>query len=158
MLSRRRLLRSGSLSAFSLLLLSATRRLSFGQGLKTDPNFDFPIPLSAVQDPLYHYKQSAFQMFVGTPFNLVSPKANVTLTLNSVTGYQPSPNTVITTKPPRPCESFSLSFAASGPLPTKTTLYTVNHAALGKFNLFLRPQAIQKGQLFYEAAFSRLVI
>src|SRR5258708_21332576 len=131
MLSRRSFMRSGVLTALALGVTVATRRSAFAQGAKSNPNFDFPIPYSALQDPLMNFKQSAFKMFIGTPFNVTKPKSNVVLTLVNVTGYQPDPNTKITTKPPRPCDCYSLSFSATGALPTTNTVYSLTHAALG---------------------------
>ena|SRR5260370_1355303 len=119
MLSRRTFLQSGTLTAASLGVVAATGRLAFGQGKTQDPNFGFQIPYSVLSNPLLYYKQSAFENCIGSTFNLASPKSSASLVLVGVTGYKPNPNTRISTKPARPCESFTLSFGATGALPTR---------------------------------------
>jgi hypothetical protein len=156
MSSRRSFLRSGTLTAVSLGIVAATGRLGFGQGRTQNRNPGFQIPYSELQNPLLYYKQSAFENCIGSTFSIDSNQGSARLILVAVTGYTPNPNTQLSTKPARACESFSLLFSASGALPTSTTVYTVNHMVLGTFDLFLTPGASQNGVRYYQAVINHL--
>ena len=52
-------------------------------------------------------------------------------------------------------DSFSLMFKAARTLPPFTSIYTVSHPALGKFDLFLTPRT-QDGVFYYEAVFNHI--
>ena len=153
MLSRRSFLRSGTLTALSLSLAAGTGRLVFGQRRKgSNPGLDFQIPDSIRQDPLLYYNQAAFESYLGSTFTAFGAAGGMAnLTLVSVTGYKPNPDTVITTAKARETECFSLRFNASDSLPTFIPIHTLNHDALGKINLFMTERKTDRGEIFYEA-------
>ena len=152
MLSRRNFLRSGTLTALSIGLAVKAGRTVFGQSSNQNPALDFPIPDTARQQPLFNYNRTAFENALGSTFT--SPDArgkNVNLTLVSVKAFESKTDTKLMTKPARRTDSFALSFNASRALPAFTTIYTLNHPVLGKFDLFMTPRKRDDGALFYDA-------
>ena len=55
-----------------------------------------------------------------------------------------------------PTNSFSLLFLSNKPLPTSTSIYNIDHPALGEFKLFLTPSLGKRGELCYEAVFNHV--
>jgi hypothetical protein len=51
---------------------------------------------------------------------------------------------------------FTLNFRADGPLSEITTIHRLDHAALGRLDLFLTHRVDERGQHFYEAVFNHL--
>jgi len=152
MLSRRNFLRSGTLTALSVGLAVGAGRKVFGQIQKQNPALDFPIPDSVRAEPLFHYTRAAFENAIGTTFTTPDARGKaVNLTLVSVKAFTSNPNTRLTTKKPRPTDSFSLSFNASSALPEFTSIYTLNHPVLGKFDMFMTIRKTASGAIFYDA-------
>lgn len=152
MLSRRNFLRTGTLTALSVGLAVGAGLKVFGQIQKQNPALDFPIPDSVRAEPLFHYTRSAFENAVGTSFT--SPDArgrNVTLTLVSVKAFTSNPKTRLTTGKPRPTDSFALEFNAARALPAFTSIYSLNHPVLGKFDMFMTLRKTGSGAIFYDA-------
>ncbi len=152
MLSRRNFLRSGTLTALSIGLAVGAGQKIFGQRSSQNPALDFPIPDRARQQPLFSYTRSAFENALGTTFT--SPDArgkNVNLTLVSVKAFPSITDTKMMTKKGRSTDSFALSFNALRELPAFTTIYTLNHPVLGKFDLFMTPRKREDGAFFYDA-------
>jgi hypothetical protein len=52
--------------------------------------------------------------------------------------------------------SFSLLFVSEERLPQFTTIYKIEHAALGQFDLFLTAGTGKQGELYYQAVFNHL--
>jgi len=53
--------------------------------------------------------------------------------------------------------SFSLLFISEERLPQFTTIYKIEHAALGQFDLFLTASTGKHGELYYQAVFNHLI-
>jgi hypothetical protein len=67
----------------------------------------------------------------------------------------PSAASLKVTKRARPSECFALIFSSNGTLTDLTTIYDVEHAALGTFPLFLtRRDGDNEGSYIYEAVFN----
>ena len=164
-ISRRNFIRSATLSALSAGLILKSGDLVFGQGTKRSnlsqvPRTaagDFQIPASAAENPVIYYKQATFEPYVGGTFISRDARGRaIQMTLVSVTGYAPDRATRITTSNPRPSDSFTLLFRASRELPPFTSIYVIEHAVLGKFDLFLKRAGADK-QVFYEAVVNHII-
>ena len=139
-LSRRTFLRDAFRSTLSVGILVASARMGFGQD---------PIPEEAQKDPVFLFAASTFEPYVGDIFTAPNSRGQlVELRLVSVEKYE-AENTL--TKRARASNSFSLNFAAAGELPPFTSIHTISHPRLGKFDLFLTRRKNEKGELSYEA-------
>lgn len=158
-LSRRSFLRSGTLTAFAAGCAFGPGRLAFGQNIHdTNPAVDFQIPYEATQNPVFYYTRQTFEPYVGGIFRgRAAGGGPVSLELLRATGYSPSAATRIMTKRARPTDSFSLTFRAARPLSELSTIHTLEHAALGKFDLFMTRAVEGRGRVLYEAVINHVV-
>ena len=141
-LSRRSFLRDAFRSTLSVGLLVASARMGLGQQEPT-------VPLDVQKDPVFMFAASTFEPYVGDIFQAPNSRGQlVEMVLVSVEKYQ-AENTL--TRRARASESFSLTFKAAGELPPFTSIHTISHPRLGKFDLFLTRHKNEKGELFYEA-------
>jgi uncharacterized protein DUF6916 len=141
-LSRRTFLRDAFRTTLSVGVVVAAARMGLGQ---QDPT----VPTDAQKDPVFMFAASTFELYVGDVFQAPNSRGElVELRLVSVDKYE-AENTL--TKRARPSESFSLSFKAAGELPPFTSIHTISHPRLGKFDLFLTRRKNDKGELYYEA-------
>jgi hypothetical protein len=166
--TRRTFLRTGALAAVAAGIALSPARFAFGQDTKTpNPSQDFEIPYEAKLDPVFSYTKATFDPYVGGIFTARgSDGKRVSLTLSAVLGARASeqtraPRTGATVSTPltskaRPVETFTLIFRASGPLSELSTIHQLEHAALGKFSLFLERTKDEKGQEVYEAVITHL--
>lgn len=100
----------------------------------------------AGEDPLANYSKDTFKSYLRSVFQLSAGGAIVEITLKSVDDM-PSP---------RGGECFTLLFRG-GSSPHRQDTYTLNHPALGKFELFLVPVGTDKyGAQGYLATINRL--
>ncbi|MCA1635793.1 MAG: hypothetical protein LC802_19420 [Acidobacteria bacterium] len=170
--TRRTFLRTGALAAISAGFALSSVRLAFGQESKqTNPALDFQVPYETQLDPVFNYTKATFEPYVG---GLFSARGNdgrqVTLTLVAVRDLSDKVRArvsnetaaqfkrrqrvaVITTKS-RATNTFALVFHASGPLSELSTIHQLDHAALGKFSLFLVGSEGESGRRVYEAVIS----
>jgi hypothetical protein len=112
------------------------------------------IPLQSQQDPLFMFTAATFQAYVNSYFQTYNPRGQaIALQLLKVDQFQER-NTV--TLNAVPTDSFSLLFISNKRLPTSTTIYKIDHPALGQFNLFLTPSLGNRGELYYQAVFNHL--
>src|SRR5205085_6235398 len=156
--TRRTFLRSGSLSALGAALLLRNYRSALGQKLKSsNPTIDFPIPYEAKLDPVFNYSIATFESYIGSSFSARGQGRNVKMTLVGVRNRNTKATSKMPTTKTRPSDCFSLLFSAPAPLAEFTTIHTLNHGALGKFDLFLVQSEDAQGQLFYEAIINHLV-
>jgi hypothetical protein len=129
--------------------------LTFAQiGGRRDPSQDYNVPFEAQKSPLFYFKRETFLPYVGGVFKLRAGARSVNATLVSVRDCTPRPKSKLTPKA-RPTECFALDFRANGTLTDLTTVYDVEHGALGKFALFLTRRDGPRGVYFYEAVFNR---
>lgn len=128
---------------------------AFAQQLrKHDPARDFEVSYEAKQSPAFHFKRETFQPYIGGAFKLSAAANSVDATLVGVRDCTPSAKSAKVTKRSRPSDSFALVFRADGKLTDLTTIYDVEHAALGKFALFLTHRDGPGSTHFYEAVFN----
>jgi hypothetical protein len=129
-------------------------QFAFGQD-RTQPNpaLDFQVPFQAKQTATFYFKRETFQPYVGGIFRVRAGAHSIDMTLMSVRDCTPDPKSKATTKS-RPTDCFALVFRASGKLTDLTTIFSVEHAALGTFDLFMTSREGERGSFFYEAVFN----
>jgi hypothetical protein len=103
-------------------------------------------------DILSYYNQSTFAPYVNTEFRVRVDELKVRkITLVEVKGYAGASRPETAGE-----ECFSLFFTAPSSSSFKQNTYEVEHAALGKFSLFLVPVGMRSGgKQYFEAAFNR---
>jgi hypothetical protein len=154
--TRRSFLKSGAITALTAGIALNSGSLVFGQGRRqSNPSLDFQVPFQAQQSPVFYFKRETFQPYVGGIFRISAGRRSVNATLQEVRDCTPSPNGSKLTKKSRPSDCFALVFRASGPLTDLTSIYDIQHAALGKFSLFLTqhvgPRTGARTIVYYEA-------
>jgi hypothetical protein len=120
-----------------------------------DPKKDFPVPFEAQQSTIFYFKAETFKPYVGGIFKVRAGVKSVEMKLESVRDCSPSAQSSKITKKSRPSECFALVFSATDTLTDLTTIYDVEHAALGKFALFMTRRDGPNGTYTYEAVFNR---
>lgn len=147
---RRTFLASGLIVGASTALLLRESNSVFAE---TALNQVDDIPYEALQDPLITFTASTFKPYVGGYFQTRNSRGEViALKLLKVKSFDPK-RTTITTKSVS-TDSFSLFFSSEARLPQFTSIYRIEHSALGQFDLFLTPRTGLNGELFYEAVFN----
>lgn len=148
-ISRRKFLRAGTLVALATALpLNSVVGQQFSDG---GNRVDFN-PAELAQDPLANYTKSTFVQYLNSVFRLSGGIYQpVDVTLTEVTDMMPANTTQAAGR-----ECFSLLFRGEAiALPQGT--YTVEHASLGRFALFLVPVgADARGVQGYLATINRL--
>jgi hypothetical protein len=153
--TRRSFLRSGATAALTATIALKAAPMAFGQiGAKPDPSRDFPVPYEAQKSPLFSFKRETFQPYVGGIFRVSAGASVVEMTLTKVRGCEISARGRGLTKKARQTDCFALVFTADDTLTDLTSIYDVEHAALGKFALFLTRRDGPHGTYFYEAVFN----
>jgi hypothetical protein len=153
--SRRTFLRSGAITVLLTTVALDSIPRAFGQQIhKSDPARDFQLPFEATQAPAFYFKRETFQPYINGIFKLSAGANSVEATLVSVRDCTPSAKSSKVTKKSRPSDCFALEFRANGKLTDLTSIYDVEHAALGKFALFLTRRDGPGRTHFYEAVFN----
>jgi hypothetical protein len=153
--TRRRFLRSGATAALTAVVALKAAPAAFAQiGAKPDPKRDFEIPREAHNSPLMSFKRETFEPYVGGTFRVRAGAHAVDMKLTKVRGCEISPKGRALTKKARPTDCFALDFSSSETLTDLTSIYDVEHAALGNFVLFLTRRDGPRGIYFYEAVFN----
>jgi hypothetical protein len=108
-------------------------------------------PLPQVKaDPIFDYTKAIFAAQLNSSFQLQSKRVKpVVVKLTQVNDVGPVPDQRVTGR-----ECFSLVFTTRAKLPQDT--YMVEHAALGKFALFIVPVGKGKVDREYEAVINRM--
>jgi hypothetical protein len=115
------------------------------------------IPFKAQQSPLSFFHADTFRPYVGGIFVARAGRDSAELKLTAVRDCSPKSTTKITTgKAPR-TECFALEFSSDKGLTDLTSIYDIEHAALGQFQLFLTRRDGANGESLYEAVFNRLL-
>ncbi len=131
-LTRRRFIKTGALSALAAGCALGPARVFAQEGTTY-----YDVPYEATTSNIYYFEQSTFEPYVGGYFRAYAGRTAATLKLLAVKGYVPSTTTKITTTRTKPTESFTLTFQG-GALSTLTGgLYTLEHGAIGRFQLFM---------------------
>lgn len=153
--TRRRFLRSGAMTVFLTGFALDSVSLAFTQQpRKSNPSQDFQISSTVKEDPVFYFKRETFEPYVNGVFVLSAGSKSVEATLIKVRNCAPSKQSKVTPRF-RPTECFTLVFQADGKLTDLTTVYDVEHGALGKFALFLTRRDGPRNTHFYEAVFNR---
>lgn len=153
--TRRSFLRSGATAALTTAVALKTAPLAFGQiSSKPDPTREPQIPHEAKQSPLFTFKRETFQPYVGGTFRVRAGANAVDMTLTKVRGCESSARGRNLTKKSRQTDCFALVFTSDEALTDLTSIYDVEHAALGSFALFLTRRDAPGGKHFYEAVFN----
>ena len=153
--TRRSFLRSGALAVLVTGAALDSVPLAFAQIRKFDPSQDFQPPPEAKQEPTYNFRRETFEPYVNGVFTLHAGADSVEATLVSIVDCSPTETkSKKVTKKWRLSDGFILVFEAREKLTDLTTVYDVEHGALGKFPLFLTYREGQSGEHFYEAVFN----
>jgi len=159
--TRRKFLKSGATAVFAAGLVFRTGAVAFGQdGKRPDTANGFKIPYEAQQNPVFYYTRATFEPYIGGVFQ-TRGHGGGTVELTLVAVHDWNPKATVKTRRGVAAESlrtdcFSLLFRASGPLPDLTTIYRLEHGALGSFDLFMTASKGPHGELFYEAVINHL--
>lgn len=155
--SRRKFIRAGTLTALSAGLIFEGAQSVFAQKKVPDrPVLKFEVPPEAQENPILYYNHSTFEPYVGGSFFGRDARGRaIELKLLRVTRYKARAASRLSTAPARETESFSLTFDASAPLPPFTSIHVIEHAVLGKFDLFLQRSG-DNGQIIYQAVINHL--
>lgn len=146
--SRRRFMKRAS-----LLLLTAGVSLGSADrifGRDTDFEYHCDLPLTG-DTPPFNYAKATFLPHVGTIFRIYYPDLSkaLTTTLVEVSDIGPVPDKKETGR-----ECFVLKFRGSEAVSQNT--YLIEHATLGRFNLFLVPAGKNKQGIYCQAVINRL--
>jgi hypothetical protein len=118
---------------------------------------DEPIPFRVQQSPLFSFNAATFRPYVGGVFVARAGANSIEMTLTEVRDCSPKSTTKITTAKAPKTECFALEFTSDKSLSDLTTIYDIEHAALGQFSLFLTRRDGADGKSLYEAVFNRLL-
>jgi hypothetical protein len=150
--TRRSFLKSGATTALTAGIALNAGALAFAQDrAQPNPALDFQIPFQAQQSPVFYFKRETFQPYVGGIFRISAGKRFVNATLQTVRDCTPGAKSLLVTKKSRPSDCFALVFRANGSLTDLTSIYRIEHAALGTFDLFLTQRTGPRGVIYYEA-------
>jgi hypothetical protein len=159
--TRRKFLKSGAMSALAAGIVLNAGVLAFGQkelNRKSNPTIDSQIPYEATQTPTFYFTRDTFAPYVGGIFTTRGVGGHtVNLTLQPVRDCTPKASTKLMTKSARKTDCFALTFRSDEQLSDLTTIYRLNHGALGKFDVFMTQRKGAGGVYFYEAVFNHLV-
>lgn len=156
-IDRRGFLKTGAMSAFLALQVSRYN-LTFGQGgVAADSAYDFPIPYEAQTNAVFNFRRETFEPYVGGIFRVRGTRrVPVELTLVEVRDTSWMPDASVRGRS-RACNSFDLLFHSNAPLFTLTPIYRLEHAALGRFELFLTRTRDDRWPLVYAAVINHVV-
>lgn len=151
MVSRRGFMKRGSLWLLTAgVSLGAADRI-FGRAAA---DYRSPTPGNFVlteDPPPFNYAKATFSPHVNTIFRVFYPNSSkiLTTTLISITDIGPVPDQTVVGR-----ESFLLRFRSTE-TPGQNT-YSIEHAVLGRFSLFLEPAGKDKKGFYCEAVINRL--
>jgi len=138
----------------SSLFFGASAALMLGNARSVFANESDDIPITAQRDPVFMFTAATFEPYIGGYFQTRNARGQVVaLKLLKVESFQAINN--VTPKAVQTI-SFSLLFISEERLPKFTSIYKIEHGALGKFDLFLTPRTGKNGELFYEAVFNHI--
>lgn len=154
--TRRSFLKSGAMAVVMAGVALNVTPSAFAQGNSDqDPTKDFPVPFEAQQSPLFYFKRETFQPYVGGVFKVSAGAKTVEMKLKHVRNCTPTAEAEkVTKKKPRATDCFALEFSSDEALTDLTAIYNVEHAALGKFALFMTRRDGPGKTYEYEAVFN----
>ena len=152
--SRRSFIRSATVCALATGALLRTPLAAFGQA---GAALDFPIPYEATTSPVYHFTRATFDPYLQGIFTAAGGRSRtVELQLVAIRGYAPPEGARLTTRAHRRTDCFSLLFRSAAPLSQLSSIHTLEHAALGEFDLFLT-ESVGRGEYLYEAVINHVL-
>jgi hypothetical protein len=145
--SRRSFMKRGSL----LVLTAGVSLGSADRIFGSESHFEYRDLTQDDPPAPFDYAKAKFTPYVDTIFRIFYPDYSkaLTTTLVSVNDIGPVPDR---TEAGREC--FVLKFRGTETLPQNT--YVIEHAVLGRFDLFLEPAGKNKKGVYYEAVINRL--
>ena len=151
--SRRSFIRSAAVYALATGALLRTPLAAFGQA---GAALDFAIPYEATTSPVFHFTRATFEPYLQGIFVAAGVGGRrVELQLVAIRGYAPPPGGLLTARVHRRTDCFSLLFRSAAPLSQLSSIHTLEHAALGEFDLFLT-ESVGRGEYFYEAVINHV--
>lgn len=153
--SRRKFLRAGTMLTLSAALPLSLTTLAIGQKRKVvPPSQERPnVPAAARKNPLYYFTRETFTPYVNSIFTINAvPLAEIVLI-----EVKETPLVVAKGSTRTPTgECFTLTFRGPSRTRFRQETYTVDHAALGKFELFITPTDRPSGkEQLYTAVINR---
>jgi hypothetical protein len=155
-ISRRRFMKTGMIVAATALVPLGLAKTAAAQESKDGRSGSMPdskVLNKNRTSRLFYYNKSTFTPYVNSEFrvHLSSSKA-VAITLTGIEDFSNSQEKLRAVAD----ESFTLEFNGSSGRAFKQQTYEVEHAALGRFSLFIVPVGMPtaKGDISYEAAFN----
>ena len=160
--NRRSFIKSGAMSAltaaFGLVYAAPARGQKKPKSyVLAGPRPTPQIPFGAQQSPLFYFTRETFLPYVGGIFIARAGSNSARMTLVEVIDC--TPKAAATPAPggaPR-TGSFILKFSSADKLTDLTTVYDIEHGALGEFPLFLTRREGPAGTWIYEAVFNHLI-
>ena len=155
--TRRSFLRSGAVTVLLTGLALDSVPLAFAQlSRRFDPSLDFLPSSESKQEPTFNFRRETFEPYLNGVFTLSAGANSVEATLVAIEDCSPTEEkSKKVTKKWRLSAGFILVFQAKEKLTDLTTVYDVEHGALGKFALFLTRRDGPRDTHFYEAVFNR---
>ena len=158
--NRRSFLKSGALSVLTVasgLVYAAPARGQEKAKGASGHTAEVPIPFEARQHPLFYFTRGTFQPYVGGIFVASAGRQSVSMTLVEVSNFTPKAWGRFSRGRVQPTNAFALEFSSTDKLTDLTTIYTIQHAALGEFPLFMTRRDGPAGTSLYEAVFNHLL-
>lgn len=118
---------------------------------------DDPVTFDVQRSTLFSFHAETFRPYVGGVFVARAGANSIEMTLTEVRDCSPKATTKITTGTAPKTECFALEFTSDKSLTDLTTIYDIDHAALGHFSLFLTRRDGADGKSLYEAVFNRVL-
>lgn len=146
--SRRNFLQKSTMIALAVALPLGLTTMTAGQQQNGPPT----VPAEAQRNPLYHFTRATFVPYVNSIFIVNSvPLAEIVLVEVKETPVAVDSRTRRT--PVGEC--FTLVFRGPGRTRFQQNTYTLDHAALGKFEMFIGPTDRPGEQQYYTAVINR---
>ncbi len=157
--NRRSFLKSGATSVLTTVIALGHLTPARGQE-KSRPDAkpgpavraDESVPAGAQQSPLAFFNAETFRPYVGGVFVARAGAHSIQMTLTGVRDCSPKATSKITTGRAPKTECFALEFSSADSLTDLTSIYDIEHAALGEFHLFLTRRDGDGGALAEEHA------
>jgi hypothetical protein len=153
--SRRNFMRAGTMIALSAALPLSLATFAVGQQRRPAPKVPdhlASLPAASQKNPLYYFNRQTFAPYVNSIF-----KVNSEL-LAEIVLIEVKETPLVTDKRSNRIptgENFTLTFRGPNRTRFEQNTYTVEHAALGKFELFLVPTGLPAAEQLYVAVINR---
>lgn len=154
--TRRSFLKSGATTVLTTVVALSQFTNAHGQGKSAPGRAGGEIPFDAQKSPLFFFRAETFRPYVGGVFTARAGKNSIKMTLARVRDCSPKSTTKITTGKAPQTDCFALEFTADESLTDLTSIYDIEHAALGEFSLFMTRREGPDGKTLYEAVFNHL--